>query len=248
MGGRKPMHALDGERILMAWERGRDLQEPWRALALLKLALPEWDTAALAALPLAERNALLLRLRTMTFGAHIEGFAVCPQCGAQLEFALNAQDLERHLQTPSEDKWLEDGIELRMRPANSSDLAASMAVSDEEDARALLLRRTVGHAETADITPEQQGNRSEWPSEWIERFDRLNASAEIRCVLSCSECGNQPALDMDIARFLWREVALAARRLFAEIHMLARAYGWSEQAITAMSPARRATYLEMLNA
>ena len=242
------MHALDSERILMAWEQGRNLQEPWRALALLELALPEWDAAALAALPLAERNALLLRLRTMTFGAHVEGFAVCPQCGVQLEFALNAQDLERQLQAPSEDTWLEDGIELRMRPVNSSDLEASMAVPDEEGARALLLQRTVVHAEAPNVAPEQEGNRGEWPSEWIERFDRLNASAEIRCVLSCSECGHQPAIDLDIARFLWREVARAARRLFAEIHLLARAYGWSEQAITAMSPARRATYLEMLNA
>jgi hypothetical protein len=53
---------------------------------------------------------------------------------------------------------------------------------------------------------------------------------------------------LDNAGILWREVALAARRLLAEIHRLARAYGWSEQAITAMSATRRATYLEMLDA
>ena len=55
-------------------------------------------------------------------------------------------------------------------------------------------------------------------------------------------------LDLDIAGFVWREVALAARRLLTEIHRLARAYGWSQQAIAAMSTPRRAAYLEMLDA
>ena len=45
---------------------------------------------------------------------------------------------------------------------------------------------------------------------------------------------------------LLREVAAAARRLMADIHELASAYGWSEAAIVSMSTARRAAYLEML--
>ncbi len=238
------MQALDSERILTGWERGRERQEPWRALALLKVALPEWDDAALAALPLAERNALLLHLRTMTFGERIDGFAKCPECGAQLEFALNADDLERQSRAPDAESWLEQGTEMRMRPANSSDLAASLAAPDHAVARALLLQRTLGLPATTGIATEQP----ECPGEWVDRFERLNASAEIRCVLPCAACGHRMVMDLDIARFLWREVALAARRLFAEIHRLARAYGWSEQAITAMSSTRRAAYLEMLDA
>ncbi|MGB7548981.1 MAG: hypothetical protein WBM14_14635 [Terracidiphilus sp.] len=240
------MVALDGERMLTAWEQGRERQDPWRALALLELALPERDAGALAALPLAERNALLLRLRTMTFGARIDGFAVCPECGAQLEFALNAEDIEPQLHAPSEESWLEQETEMRMRPANSRDLAASMAAKNETEARALLVARTLKLSDAANIA----ATRPEWAerAEWIDRFERLNASAEIRCVLFCAGCGHRPVLDFDIARFLWREVALAARRLLAEIHRLARAYGWSEQSIAAMSASRRGAYLEMLDA
>jgi len=232
------MHALEGERMLAAWERGRERAEPWRALALLESALPESDAGALATLPLAERNALLLRLRAITFGGRIEGFAVCPECGAQLEFALHADDLEGALRAPAGETWKEQEAEIEMRPVNTRDLAAAMGAGNDADARALLLARTVSPTEKASTALER--------SDWLERFERLNASAEIRCMLPCAECGRRPVLDLDIASFLWREVALAARRLLAEIHRLARAYGWSEQAILAMSATRRATYLEML--
>jgi len=240
------MHALDDERILTAWERGSERPEPWRALALLEVALPERDAGGLAALPLAERNALLLRLRAITFGRRMEGFAVCPECGAQLEFALTTEDVEGALHAAEEEAWLEQDTEMRMRPVNTRDLAAAMNAGNEAEARALLLARTV--------TPQEMESFAEEPiqsaecSDWLARFERINASSEIRCVLTCAACGRRPVLDLDIARFLWREVAVAARRLLAEIHRLARAYGWSEQAIMAMSATRRARYLEMLDA
>ena len=247
IGGKsRPMYALDGERMLTAWERGREQREPWRALALLQVALPEWDIGALAALPLVERNALLLRLRAMTFGGRIEGFAVCPECGEQLQFVVNVADLERELRAPCEESWLEAETEMRMRPVNSSDLAASMAADGDAQARELLLERTLILPQPANIeSPQPQHTQR---SDWLARFERLNASAEIRCLLPCAACGARPVLDLDIAGFVWREVALAARRLLTEIHRLARAYGWSQQAIAAMSTPRRAAYLEMLDA
>ena len=54
--------------------------------------------------------------------------------------------------------------------------------------------------------------------------------------------------DFDIARFLWAETRRAAAHLLSEIHELASAYGWSEEAIAAMSAQRRSAYMEMLNA
>ena len=239
------MYALHGDRMLQAWELGRERDETWRPLALLEAAMPECDFESLAALPLAKRNALLLELRSLTFGPRLEGFAVCPECGAQLEFALSAKDLEASMQVPDEDTWMEHDTAMYMRPVNTQDLAAALGSGRAADARMLLLERTVSPRRVRGLEEEAE------PEEfgvWLERFERLNASAEIRCVLSCAECGQRPVLDLDIARFLWREVTVAARRLLAEIHRLARAYGWSEQAIVAMSAARRSIYLEMLNA
>jgi hypothetical protein len=239
------MYALHGERMLQAWERGQERAEPWRGLALLELAMPERDIESLGMLPLAERNALLLELRSLTFGPQLEGFAVCPECGAQLEFVLNAGDVEASLHAPGEEAWMEHDTEMCMRPVNARDLAAAMSAHDSAGARAVLLERTVSPRPPRGLEAATEAEES---GDWLERFERLNASAEIRCVLPCSGCGEQAVLDLDIDRFLWREVTVAARRLLAEIHRLARAYGWSEQAIVAMSAARRATYLEMLDA
>jgi hypothetical protein len=234
------MHSLSGERILTAWERGQASREPWRALALLAVAMPEREMTELAALPLAERNATLLRLHAMTFGPMVEGFAVCAECGEQLEFAMDAEDMARTLRAAEPETWVEADRQMGMRPANSNDLAASMEAASDEDARALLLAKTLGMEGTELVRAMR--------TDWIDRFDRLNASAEIRCVLPCAHCGARAVLDFDVAGFVWREIQVAARRLMAEIHRLASAYGWSEKAVVRMSAARRAAYLEMLNA
>ncbi len=234
------MRALNGERILIAWERGQASREPWLALVLLEVAMPEREMKELAALPLAERNAMLLRLHVMTFGRSVEGFAVCAECGEQLEFAMDAADMARTLRAAEPEIWVEADSQMRMRPADTSDVAASLKVTSDEDARALLLARTLG-MESTDLV------RAERP-DWVARFDRLNCSAEIRCVLSCAQCGARAALDFDVAGFVWREIQVAARRLMAEIHRLASAYGWNEKAVARMSAVRRAAYLEMLNA
>jgi hypothetical protein len=234
------MHSLSGERILTAWERGQASREPWRALALLAVAMPEREMTELAALPLAERNATLLRLHAMTFGPMVEGFAACAECGEQLEFAMDAEDMARTLRAAEPETWVEADCQMGMRPANSNDLAASIEAASDEDARALLLARTLG-MEGTDLVRVMR-------TDWVDRFDRLNASAEIRCVLPCAHCGARAALDFDVAGFVWREIQVAARRLMAEIHSLASAYGWSEKAVLRMSASRRAAYLEMLNA
>jgi hypothetical protein len=234
------MHSLSGERILTAWERGQASREPWRALTLLAVAMPEEEMAELAAMPLAERNAMLLRLHAMTFGPRVDGFAACAECGEQLEFAMDAEDMAQTMRAAEPETWMEADRTMGMRPADSSDLAATMEAASEEDARSLLLARTLGIEDT-DLV---RANRADW----VDRFDRLNASAEIRCVLPCAHCGARTAVDFDVAGFVWREIQVAARRLLAEIHRLASAYGWSEKAVVRMSAARRAAYLEMLNA
>lgn len=234
------MHALSSERILIAWERGLSVSEPWRPLALLETAVPQTQLSDLASLPLAERNSKLLELRSISFGRIIEAFAKCPHCDAPLEFELKTDALRHEKQTAVEDHWMEADTEMYMRLANTADLAAVRSASTDDEARTLLLARTMGRSAAecdADDHPE-----------WVERFERLNAPAEQRCVLTCDSCAGRAEIDFDIAGFFWREVATAAHRLLAEIHRLASAYGWSEGSILAMSPARRCAYLEMLNA
>ncbi len=57
------MRALSGDLLLTAWERCAGEHDINRAVTMLALALPASSREQLAALPLAERNVLLLRLQ-----------------------------------------------------------------------------------------------------------------------------------------------------------------------------------------
>jgi hypothetical protein len=52
-------------------------------------------------------------------------------------------------------------------------------------------------------------------------------------------------MGFDIEEYFWVEVAARAMRILREIHILARAYGWREADILAMSTRRRQAYLEL---
>ncbi len=246
------MHALTGEELLIAWERSRQRPKHEAVLCLLALASPERSFSELASMPLGERNVRLLELRADTLGCAMECRAVCPECGMQLEFELDARQLAQGLreQAPACGEEL-DGI--AMRPVNTQDLLACARATDEDEARLILLERTVS-VQRAEPGREEQGGvpvqslPAPVTSALIEKLEKLNAAAEIQVQLQCAGCAARSQLDLDIAHYLVREIAGAARRLMAEIHELARAYGWSEESIARMSGARRAAYLEMLNA
>jgi hypothetical protein len=246
------LRPLTGELLLAAWEAGgRARPEPRRALALLAAALPATDTRALAALPLAERDRWLLRLRELTFGPDIAVFAGCPECGEQLEFSLPTAELAGQLAAvlgafaAAPPEWDEDGARCRLRLATSDDLIAVLGLSDPVSGQSALLARCLttdsGTAERVQLTP----GPPPLPPSAAKRFDALHADTELRCGLDCPACSGHQVWELDIARFFWREVDVAARRLLAEVHTLAAAYGWTERDILRLSPLRRTVYLDL---
>jgi hypothetical protein len=243
------VHALTGELLLAAWEDGTAGPEFRRPLALLAHGLPGLDPAALSALPLAARDLALLRLRGATFGPALAVYGACPACGERLEFTLDVRELAASLEaaaTAGPAEWAEDGRAWQLRPVTTDDLAAALTAADPDAAQDLLLSRCVtevGQERTVSSCPS-----APVPPSAVKRFEELHADAEIRCALECPACSARHLHDFDIARFLWREVAVAARRLLADVHRLATAYGWPERDILALSPRRRAAYLELADA
>ena len=80
------------------------------------------------------------------------------------------------------------------------------------------------------------------------------SSASRRCTRRRNSALRSPAphagatqqVALDPTEFLWEETRHAARRLLADVHELAWAYGWRESDIIGMSPARRAAYLGLV--
>ncbi len=79
-------------------------------------------------------------------------------------------------------------------------------------------------------------------------MERADPRSAIELALACPACGAQWSTPFDIASFLGGEISIAAERLARDVHDLARAYGWREADIVAMSPWRRQLYLDLVNA
>lgn len=247
------MQSLDGQHLVWAWEVGRSQHPVERALTLLAAGLPDTDRASLADWPLGRRDAALLALREATVGPALDVHTHCPACRAELEFSLDSPSISGDLpdrlaegRDPGASAPMLDiddgaGAPWRFRPPTSTDLLAAARADSVEDAREVLTRRCLVSAPVPDGEPPE-----EVLAALPARLAEADPGAELVVDLICPDCGHGWRADLDVATFFWTEVDSEARRLLRDVHALARAYGWREADILAMSPARRQVYLEMV--
>ena len=81
----------------------------------------------------------------------------------------------------------------------------------------------------------------------MERLAAADPQADVWIDLTCPACGRNWQEEFGILSFFWSEIHGWAARILREVHELARAYGWREAEILALSPWRRQAYLEMLS-
>jgi hypothetical protein len=79
-----------------------------------------------------------------------------------------------------------------------------------------------------------------------ESMAQADLLADIQLKIDCPSCQHRWRAAFDIVSFLWTEIEAWARRILFEVHTLARAYGWREAEILALSATRRQLYLEMV--
>jgi len=233
-------------QLIDAWDRASSRPALDRAETLLALASPETDAASLDALSLGERERRLLAMRATAFGPKLTGLVACESCGEPLELELRVDDL---LALPgpafAEIALERDGYALSLRLPGGADLRAA-AEAPAGSAAAVLLARCVVRADRdgAPLSPADlpQGV-VEAAGEALAEADPL---ADLRLGLDCVACGHAWQAPFDAAGFLWAELDAWAGRILGEVHALASAYGWTERDILALSPRRRARYLEMV--
>jgi hypothetical protein len=114
-------------------------------------------------------------------------------------------------------------------------------------ARALLLEQCIRSAERRgdEITAAQL------PESVVERISarmsEADPQADIQLALKCPVCSDEWNAAFDIESFFWIEINAWAARILGEVHILASAYGWSEQEILRVSAWRRECYLNLVN-
>jgi hypothetical protein len=242
---------LSAEWLLRLWEVGAPQHPLDRALTILIAAEPDRSRGDLAHLPSGRRDQQLLLVYERTFGNHIAGQGTCPACGGRVEFSLDARELLSTAGATSQEAPLTvaaDGYTVTCRPPDSFDLAAIAGLADVAEARRRLLERCIISSTREDAAPV---GLDEVPEAVIGQAIRQMAAsdplAEIELALTCPACDARWQLAFDIVAFLWLKIEAQARRLLREVHAPARAYGWREADILAMTPARRQAYLEMVN-
>jgi hypothetical protein len=216
------MYAIEASHLAEAWERGQGQHPLHRALTLLSVAEPEHSVDDLAALPIGERDRRLLALRRRLFGARFEAWASCPSCSEKLDLNFTADQL------PS------DPPRGEVKLPTTADLLA-VAKDPPEQRAAALLARCAGSGLSPDEAAEAE-----------KRLAEADPMADIELRLMCPSCQHEWTAVFDIASFLWTELNDWIVRLFSEVHILARAYGWSEAEILAMGARRRQVYLDLV--
>jgi len=252
------MRPLSVPELLAVWELGLGAMPLQRALTILSAANPGSSPPALARLSIGRRDSDLLQLREWAFGKDLTIVAACPSCNQTLELTLQIEQLRRASGPKSDSADETDGCaELRdreqhrynicFRPLNSEDIA-SCAGLELAAARRKLLGCCVLEArrEGVSVAPEELPEELAQPL--LDSVAASDPAAETRIELSCPECHTNWNEVFDIVSFFWTEIDAWARRTLRDVNVLARAYGWREGEILAMSPMRRQIYMAMAQA
>jgi hypothetical protein len=223
------------EAIVQIWERGRREHPVDRALTILA-GFSQQPRGDLAGLSVELRDSLLLDWRSRHFGDTLAGYAACPECDCGVDVSLAATGLE----VPQERFTVAAaGASVAVRLPTSLDLAAVATCASVEEARQALVRLcTEGGADDGAL---DQDMAAAVEAE-LDRRAKVSAGT---VTLACPDCGHGWNLEFDVAAFAWREIEILATRLLGDVDVLARRYGWSEQDILGLSPARRRFYLEL---
>lgn len=218
---------MDPRDLLSAWESGADAPPSGRALALGGLVdgpVPERE-------PVGRTNARLLRLHRELVGPRLEATVACPDCGDTLALDLAVDDLlqweDAVLVEPA--PLAAGGEEISWRPPGHHDLL----LIGPGDAEALL-QRCAGPVRAADRP------------RLVEAMAAADPLAEVEIGVGCPACGAETVAEVDLPGFLWAEVDSQARHLLAEVDVLARTYGWSEEQVLALPARRRRHYLDLV--
>jgi hypothetical protein len=261
------MVTWSGQQVLDLWERGVRRHAVDRALLLAASGTAELSLESLADVPLGELRRRLLAIRRANFGRRFVMATDCPACAARLELTLDGDLLPGAVSGGSEapplrlpkdedpvPRWptAEDALlqvssarlevdGRRLRLPTSRDLAHALVQPDLDAAERTLVLRCIEDENGVDVTPE-------WIAAAEDALAAADGTADLTLDLSCDECRHTWQLPFDLGIYLWNELEIRALGLLRDVHVLARAYGWSEHEVLALPESRRAAYIAMVSA
>jgi hypothetical protein len=200
---------------------------------------------------LGERTVRLLKLHAALFGTEMELLSHCPSCGSVAHFTSDCEALTEQLPAVASDaaQRLElDDVAIEFRLPVTADIAAASTENTDEGFARRVLDRCV-------LTCTRDGEDvsvSALPDAVLDalsrRMEMLDPGATVSFALDCPQCATHWNARLDVGQLVWQKVQVSAERLLLDIDVLARAYGWTEEDVLSLSPARRAAYLQIVTA
>ena len=234
--------------LLNVWEQAAGWPQAHRTVALLRAADPAMADTDVAHLTVGEADQRLLALRDAAFGSRFDAVSRCPQCSESIELRFRTGDFPAEDAAARAPLALETaGMQVEFRLPTLTDLAEAARAADAAAARALLLCRCITSARTSAgevVDPATlEPHLVDAVGAALEHADPLACT---RLELRCPACAHTWSSVFDVSAYLWMELDNWAKGILREVHLLARAYGWSEAEILSLSVRRRREYLEMV--
>jgi len=202
------------------------------------------QTPAWAELPAADVGAIALTIRQAWLGERISTDARCrdPDCQERMdvEFAIPAYIAHHRpgrypgLRPAQEAGWFElAGAAASFRLPTIGDLQAAAVSADPESC----LRERCMRPAAVSAAVARRVSRA---------MTALAPSLTGTVAARCPACGGSELLQFDPVTYSLTELRDAASGLYEEVHLLASAFGWTEDAILALPRRRRARYAELI--
>jgi hypothetical protein len=241
---------LSDSTLLSLWERGTEQTLSMRALQMLSAAFPQRNAAELEALPIGQRDRLLMQVRQQTFGQELSARAKCPACGELLELIFPlAQILNSMPERESSDTWFNfdwQDWNISFRLPNGGDFVVMAECGDSNTARQYLLERCIRSKHCG-----QSADSSAIPTEVLDRVREqisiLDPLSDIQLAMNCAICGVHWNTRLEMVIYLWTEICAEAQLILQEVHQLASTYHWRESDILMMSRQRRRYYIGLMS-
>ena len=241
---------LPAEVALRLWEQAFG-QPPWVRDDLLLSAADAQPTPG----TLGARNAALLRLHASWFGARLELLSTCPHCATTIEFAAECDALAPQLDgaPPAALQALEvDGHRVEFRVPDVEAVVLASTALPQPAAGPDFADRLWSVCVLSAARDGRPCGVADLPEPVrlavTERMEALDPGASVSFALDCPGCAARWQAPFDIGLALWRKLQAQAERLLIDVDTLARAYGWAEHEVLALSALRRAAYLQLVRA
>lgn len=242
------------ELLLDVWEHTHDWPTAEASLRLLR-ALSDAggrQGADAAGLTIGGRDAELLRLRRALFGPSLDCVATCPSCAARVETAIGIDELEPGMPAlpalAGEIDVAHGPYVVRCRCLTAGDAPGLQALGEPARIADAILTACILDASCDGLPVAPQALPEGVLSTVAQAIVDADPFAQIRVELTCPACSAQWSELLDPPDYVVREFDAWCLGTMRDVHLLARAYGWSEHECLAVPPSRRTVYLELVGA